>query len=191
LWNGQEYDNILYTTQFALIFATTFDTIKKPLLSLYFLLIICYDFIILMVTLIRQSSMLSHSVDIEEDFKMKVCKNCRKDVDDQATVCPYCRENPDVAKKPPTGDFYNSSAFSNDQSNNYGRRYSDYPATGMCVISFLIPIVGIIYYIVRHNDEPDASGAYLKWAVISIVLTVVAYGILGGCAAAELSYNYR
>jgi uncharacterized membrane protein YvbJ len=106
---------------------------------------------------------------------VKYCKNCGNQVDDLATVCPYCRENPDVAKA--GNGFYNQSAY----DPNYGNAPSK-PETLVCILSFLFPIVGIIYYIVKHKEEPIASKAYLKWAIISIVICIVCYVLLIGCS---------
>ncbi len=57
--------------------------------------------------------------------------------------------------------------------------FKDVPETGMCVISFLFPIIGIIYYIAKHTSEPTSCGTYLKWTLISILVSVVS-GIFSG-----------
>ena len=52
------------------------------------------------------------------------------------------------------------------------------PSIGMCIVCFLFPIVGIIYYIVKHKQEPVLCNAYIKWSAIALILRVVFVVIL-------------
>lgn len=63
----------------------------------------------------------------------------------------------------------------------------DFPETGMCILCFLFPIIGIIYYIVKHNDEPNSCNTYLKWCITSIIIYAIGYGILTACSIALIT----
>ncbi len=60
-------------------------------------------------------------------------------------------------------------------------------STGMKIISFLIPLVGLILFFVDKNVKPVAANQELKWAIIGIVVGIVSWVILVGCSA---SYYY-
>lgn len=52
---------------------------------------------------------------------------------------------------------------------------NDKPSIGLNVISFLLPIVGLILYIVYHEKSPIKAKAIGKWALISFAINVVAF----------------
>lgn len=72
---------------------------------------------------------------------MKYCNNCGKEVSDNAVVCPFC--GCAVASK---------------------NVEVDKPSTGLNVLSFLIPLVGLILYLSWQNSTPIKAKAVGKWA---------------------------
>ena len=70
---------------------------------------------------------------------------------------------------------------------------SDIPATGLNILSFFIPLVGLILYIVWNNTFPKKAQACGKWALIGFVLSIIFYfiTIFGSvCAATSLLDTY-
>ena len=67
------------------------------------------------------------------------CHQCGKEVGD-VNYCPNCG-----AKLKLNGNNWQSS---------YGKREEDEPSSGFFVLSCLIPIVGLILYIIWYKDYP-------------------------------------
>lgn len=126
------------------------------------------------------------------------CQTCGNELNDKAVICPKCgcvvnREDYDAA-------FRNAAA--SNPGNNGGQQYSapvnnvknpgsdsynykpeeDVPNAGYSVLSFLIPIFGIIIYATEHKKKPNASKRYLMWSLISIgicvLFTVIFIGVV-------------
>lgn len=56
--------------------------------------------------------------------------------------------------------------------------------TGMKVLSFLIPLVGLILFLVNQNTKPVEAKDELKWAGIGFGIGMLCYILLVGCGAA-------
>lgn len=95
------------------------------------------------------------------------CKNCGKEIDDNADVCINCG----VA----TGKN-NSNAIDN-------------PSHLAGVASCCFPIVGIILYFMWKDEKPQSAGLICKWMIGGIVAWVIFYiltfalGLLGSLAS--------
>ena len=57
--------------------------------------------------------------------------------------------------------------------------------TGMKVLSFLIPLVGLILFLVNQNTKPVEAKDELKWAAIGFGVGIMCYVLLVGCAASS------
>lgn len=81
---------------------------------------------------------------------MKYCSHCGKELMDEAVICPYC---------------------------GYGVKGSsavdDTPSTGLNIISFLFPLIGLILYIVYNEKAPEKAKEIGKWAIIGFVVGLV------------------
>ena len=86
---------------------------------------------------------------------MKYCSHCGKEIMDAAVVCPHC-----------------------GCSVNDGQTIDDTPSTGLNIISFLFPLVGLILYLVYHDKTPQRATAIGKWALIGVGVGVAGYFIL-------------
>lgn len=80
---------------------------------------------------------------------MKYCSHCGKEVLDEAVVCPNCGCSVSASHE------------------------ADIPSTGLNIISFLIPLVGLILYLVNKDKTPIKAAAIGKWALIGFVVSIV------------------
>lgn len=81
---------------------------------------------------------------------MKYCSNCGAEVNENAVVCIKCG----CALSP---------RFSYED---------DIPSTGLNILSFIFPLIGLILYIVFSSKTPMKAKAIGKWAIISVVLSI-------------------
>ena len=86
---------------------------------------------------------------------MKYCSHCGKEIVDEAVVCPGC------------GCGVAGGVKANPAT--------DVPNMGLNIISFLIPIVGLILYILYHENAPTKAKEIGKWALIGFVLEIVLF----------------
>lgn len=95
------------------------------------------------------------------------CKNCGKEIDDKAVVCPHC-----------------GCAVHNVKDD-------DAPSTGFGVLGFFFPLIGLILYLVWHSDRPLRAKSVGKGALIGVIVEVALYILLivcgVSCAACILS----
>lgn len=98
---------------------------------------------------------------------MKFCSHCGKQILKDAVVCPHC------------GCATESKASVTDEPNK-----------GLNIISFLLPIVGAILYLVYHEKEPKKAAALGKWALYGLCYTVICYVLLTACGTAALYSLY-
>lgn len=61
-------------------------------------------------------------------------------------------------------------------------------STGMKVLSFFIPIVGLILFLMDRDRKPAAARDELKWAAIGFGVGLVAYILLIAIGACSASY---
>ena len=103
------------------------------------------------------------------------CHQCGKEVGD-VNYCPNCG-----AKLKLNGNNWQSS---------YGKIEEDEPSSGFFVLSCLIPIVGLILYIIWYKDYPLKAKSCLKGLITSIVIYFVflccIFANLGGADFVEM-----
>lgn len=97
---------------------------------------------------------------------MKYCSHCGKEIMNEAVICPHC------------GCSVPAESI-NDKSNK-----------GLNIISFIVPIVGAILYLVYHEKEPRKAAALGKWALYGIIASVVLYIIVNMIISSVLSLIY-
>lgn len=56
--------------------------------------------------------------------------------------------------------------------------------TGMKALSFLLPLVGLILFLVNQNTKPAEAKDELKWAAIGFGIWLLCYLLLASCGAA-------
>ncbi len=98
---------------------------------------------------------------------MVFCKNCGKEIDEKAVICPHCG----VAQN-------NAPAVVDNGGFLYG-------LLGCC-----IPIVGLILWIVWKDSKPKSAKAAGTGFLIYVAFAVISYVIIiaTGVSVAELGY---
>lgn len=98
------------------------------------------------------------SLNVNTD-NMKFCTHCGKRILKDAVVCPYC------------GCATDSKTSLEDEPNK-----------GLNIISFLLPILGAILYLIYHEKEPKKASALGKWALYGLGFSMICYILLVACA---------
>lgn len=83
---------------------------------------------------------------------MAYCKSCGEQIEDEDNACRFC------------GCIQNGSVALNARS--------DGQDNGIEIISFLIPIIGLVLYCIWQADTPLKAHSALKGAVVGIVVYV-------------------
>ena len=94
------------------------------------------------------------------------CSKCGKEVSDEAVVCVHCGcaiEN----KKAPV-------AYANDA-----------PNVGFAILGFLIPLVGLILYLVNKDTAPLKAKSAGKGALVGFCVSLV-FSIIYGAVVGSL-----
>lgn len=94
-----------------------------------------------------------HKVEVGEGLRMKYCSHCGKQIMDEAVVCPNC----------------------GCATENYSQE--DAPSTGLNVLSFFFPLIGLILYCVYAGKAPKKAKGIGKWALIGFLLGVILTGV--------------
>lgn len=116
------------------------------------------------------------------------CHQCGKEVGD-AKFCPYCGAKLDVES---TQGYYQPLQDQYNQQQPYYSysRPDDRPSFGYALLSFMIPIVGIVLFIIWNHEYPQRAKSCLKGFVSGLVV-----GIISACclfaAIGESSNDYN
>ena len=81
------------------------------------------------------------------------CKNCGQMLAENSEYCTYC-----------------GTRVYNTQTSNIN---DDKPSLGFAVLSFFMPIVGLILFLVYRNDKPKKAKSAGKGALIGIITKIV------------------
>lgn len=90
------------------------------------------------------------------------CNTCGATIPDNATTCPYC-----------------GNAVTPTQS--YGAEV-DEPSNGLNWLSLLVPIAGLVFFLVFKKDSPIKAKSCGKWALIGLAIEVgieILFALLG------------
>lgn len=87
------------------------------------------------------------------------CRNCGKEVNDNAVVCVHCGAATGVP-------------IPNETTNvTLGK---DEPETALIVLSFLFTIIGIILAVINYNNgKPNCGKTYLLWAFMPLIVLLI------------------
>ena len=92
------------------------------------------------------------------------CKHCGNEVNDQAAVCTKC----------------------GCATNGNRPTEIDTPSTGLNVLGFFFPLIGLILYLVWKNEYPLRAQGIGKWSLISVIISIVIYVIYFALIGAAL-----
>ncbi len=67
-----------------------------------------------------------------------------------------------------------------------GLNPDDKPSIGLNILSFLIPLVGLILYFAIKKQTPNKAQSLIKWTIASIIIYVVFYSCSGALLGAML-----
>lgn len=83
---------------------------------------------------------------------MKFCSHCGKEVRDDAVMCVHCGCSLEEKKKTANADA---------------------PSTGLALLGFFFPLIGLILYCVFKSDEPLKAHSAGKGALIGVIVYVI------------------
>ena len=109
---------------------------------------------------------------------MNYCPQCGAQVEDTARFCPGCGAKLDGGANPNAQAAYPAyHAAPNAAQEEAG--------AGWKVLSFFIPLVGLILFLVWNNEAPRKAKACGKWALIGFITGIV-ISVLAYCASFSL-----
>lgn len=121
---------------------------------------------------------------------MMYCHQCGKEVNEDVKFCPYCGTALNQGDQTQTG--YQNGGYQpiNQQPPYQQAPYQndmDAPSAGFAVLSFFVPIVGLVLYIVWNKEYPLKAKSCLKGIIAGVVLYVVSiccfFAAVGGMAS--------
>ena len=104
---------------------------------------------------------------------MKFCSKCGKEIVDEAVVCPSC--GCAVANAPQPVQV----------------AVADEINVGLCILAFLVPLFGIIYWPVKYKETPKKAKACGVTALISWgvgILFSIIWSVAFGAIFADLMF---
>lgn len=128
------------------------------------------------------------------------CNNCGAILPEEAQFCSNCGNkilNPNIQTQPVVNDYSSNPYQSMQERNNQavqetqeippykddntpliGTKGNDEKSIGLNVLSWFVPLVGIILYFVNKDEKPIQSKSVLHCAIASIIVNVILVPIL-------------
>ena len=130
---------------------------------------------------------------------MAFCKNCGNPLNDNSVFCPHCGAQTTADNNAPQNEVPQQNYPQDNMNyqgypgqNPYPQGYygtqpmqpmvNDTPSTGLKVLSFFIPLVGLILFCVQNSEKPVSAKAYGKWALIGFITVTVLSLLSAGCS---------
>lgn len=135
-----------------------------------------------------------------ERCDLMFCPNCGKEVDN-VKYCPYC--GTDISKYTNINDskiYDDYEPIGSNENSQYQSNYHQYdypqdddaPSLGFAFLSFFVPIVGLILYIIWHKEYPQKAKSCLKGIIIGFVLeTLLACCVFSAIGDSVSDENYN
>ena len=103
--------------------------------------------------------------EVSRNMALIKCPECGQDASSQAEKCPHCGYplRP-IQYSTPVNPIYSQSP--------------DVPSTGLNVLSFCFPLVGLILYCVKQGQYPRQASAIGKWAIIGFCTGLLLWFLL-------------
>ncbi len=132
---------------------------------------------------------------------MNFCPVCGMQLEDNSRFCPSC--GTPVASQQTQQQAYQQQGYQQPyQQQGYQQPFQasaqpDVPSTGLKVLCFFFPIVGLILFIINQKDKPVSAKAYGKMALISFIIGIIFYiiyfavfGVLMAKGVMDMDYSY-
>ena len=105
------------------------------------------------------------------------CSNCGNELSDKAVICPQCGC---IANKTAYDAAFNAVKNENAGGGNSASvttsvQKEDKPNPALSLLSFFMPLFGIIIYFADRHKTPVSCRKYLKWSIISIAAWILFY----------------
>lgn len=92
------------------------------------------------------------------------CMSCGKSIIDEALFCPFCGNRSDVFIISPQPK----------QEIIVEKKQEDKVNAGLIILTFFLPLIGIIYGVLRLKDNQKKSGKiYLIFGIVSIFINII------------------
>lgn len=85
---------------------------------------------------------------------MKYCTKCGKELEDNALYCTACGATQNTGQTPTTQSIDGNSV-------------------GFNVLSFFIPLVGLILFLVWRNESPIKAKGCGIWALVGFIVAII------------------
>lgn len=95
--------------------------------------------------------------------QFKYCSHCGREIMPDTSFCPYCGCAIVTVNGTAHGNIYRNNKFDE----------TDTPSIGLNVLSFLVPILGLIFFCVYANKSPNRAKHIGQWAIFRILVDVL------------------
>lgn len=112
------------------------------------------------------------------------CHQCGKEVDSSVKYCPYCGAQLD-------GHTQNQQGGYRPIDTQPYRREEDESSFGFALLSFLIPVVGLVLYLVWNKEYPLKAKSCLRGFIANIALYVIGICCMMSAFAGIASHEYN
>lgn len=121
------------------------------------------------------------------------CKNCGKEIE-EVKFCPHCGADQATTQTEDINQGYQPINQQPNQQSYQGQSYSynnDESSMGFAILSFFVPVVGLVLYLVWNKEYPKKAKSCLNGLITGVVLYVVAVCcmISAGIGIASQSYD--
>ena len=102
------------------------------------------------------------------------CHQCGKEIG-EVKFCPYCGANQTTQGNTDTNHQIDQEyqPINQEYHQQSYARSEDQPNAGFAILSFIIPIVGLVLYFVWNKEYPNKAKSCLKGLIAGVVLYVV------------------
>lgn len=108
----------------------------------------------------------------------------------QANQAPQGNYNQPGYQAPPQQAYY--APQNGAQMPPYGmpqQPIEEKASVGLAILSFFIPLAGLIIFLTKKNDRPKTAKVSGICALVSFILNIVIGGVIGGVAATKIAEN--
>lgn len=116
------------------------------------------------------------------------CSKCGKEVSDDSLYCESCGSRVGNTTGYQNSEYqntgYKNTGYQNTDYQNTGYQYQnmgpaklDKNSIGLNILSFFIPIVGLVLYLVNRKTSPIKAKGIGIWALVGFIVNVILYNL--------------